>query len=251
MLTTAASKEIGMYMGSGITRSAVFIAALLVGGVASAAGAVATEFPAASEIKPPANMPAEAKAIWDKQRANASKVTPRALDSSPATNLASIPVIERSFKPMRERVEQLAKTRGSLPEHLHTPWVIPSDVSKSPLGRCTLGQATPMGVEVDGKLTGQIRVFDCSRIGPVILTEDMLNKGGMLSLASADDVNAKLLVGGIERGVIASRLVRSEDKEEMTMVRWRSGDKSVTLRVSGTQAHSLEFVQETLNNIAD
>lgn len=108
-----------------------------------------------------------------------------------------------------------------------------------------------MGVEVDSKLTGQIRVFDCPKIGPVILTEDLLSKGGMVSLASADDVNAQILVGGIERGVIASRLVRPEDKEEMTMVRWRSGDKSVTLRVSGTQAQSLEFVQEILNNISD
>lgn len=240
-----------MRKGTGIIQSALVIVALHVGSGALAAAPVATEFPAASEIKPPANMPSDAKAIWERQRAKSSRISPRALNSSPAKSLAAVPVIERSFKPMRERVEQLAKTRDTLPKHLHTPWVIPSDVSKSPLSRCTLSQVTPMGVEVDSKLTGQIRVFDCSKIGPVILTEDLLSKGGMVSLASADDVNAQILVGGIERGVIASRLVRPEDREEMTMVRWRSGDKSVTLRVSGTQAQSLEFVQEILNNISD
>ncbi|BEG78804.1 hypothetical protein [Achromobacter xylosoxidans] len=240
-----------MYKQSAVLRWAFLVGALHVGGAALGASTVATEFPAASEIKPPANMPGEAKAIWEKQRAASSKVGNRAPKSNPVESLASIAVVERSFKPMRERVEQLAQARGTLPQHLNSSWVVPADVSKGPLGRCTLGQTSPMGVEVDGKLTGQIRVFECPNIGPVILTEDLLSKGGMVSLASADDVTAKLAVGGIERGVIASRLVRPEDKEEMTMVRWRSGDKSVTLRVSGTQARSLEFVQKTLDSIAD
>lgn len=189
-------------------------------------------------------MPSEAKAIWEKQRANSRRVENRGLKSNPVKSLAAIAVVERSFKPMQERVEQLAKARGTLPQHLNSSWVVPADVSKGPLGRCTLGQTSPMGVEVDGKLTGQIRIFNCPKIGPIILTEDMLSKGGMVSHASADDVNATLAVGGIERGVIASRLIRPEDKEEMTMVRWRSGDKSVTLRVSGTRENSLEFEQK-------
>ncbi|PND31567.1 hypothetical protein C1I89_22275 [Achromobacter pulmonis] len=221
------------------------------GAVAYAAAAVPTEFPARSEIKPPANMPSDARAVWDKHQADSAKAASRTLKSSIVSDLDSLPVVERSFKPMQERIDQLAKARGTLPENLNSSWVIPADISRGLLGQCGLLQSTPSGVEVDGKLTGQIRVFSCADVGPVILSEELLSKGGMVNLTSADDVNVRISAGGIERGAIATRLVRPEDKEEMTMVRWRSGDKSITLRVAGTQKPSLDFVKKTVDGISD
>ena len=37
----------------------------------------------------------------------------------------------------------------------------------------------------------------------------------------------------------------------MTVVNWRSGDKLLTLQVTGTQAPALDFVKRTLDGIPD
>ena len=57
--------------------------------------------------------------------------------------------------------------------------------------------------------------------------------------------------GGIPRGVVASRLARPQGGPEMTVVNWRSGDKLLTLQVTGTQAPALDFVKRTLDGIPD
>ncbi|MGE8657692.1 MAG: hypothetical protein ACN6O8_13200 [Achromobacter sp.] len=167
------------------------------------------------------------------------------------SDLASVPVLQRSFKPLKARVEQLAQARHSLPARLRSSWIHPADVSKGPLSRCALQYQTPAGVEVDAKLTGLVRAYECPGMDAVILSETLLSKGGMVNLLSAEQVNVKMLAGGHPRGVVATRLVRPEDGQEMTMVRWRSGEKMMTLRVAGTQAPSLDFVRKVMESIPD
>lgn len=143
------------------------------------------------------------------------------------------------------------RARNSLPARLRSSWILPADVSKGSLNRCALQYETPSGIEVDVKLTGLIRTYQCPDMGPVILSEMLLSKGGMVNLVFAHQGNVKISAGGRRRGVVATRLVRPEDGQEMTMVRWRSGENLMTLRVAGTQASSLEFVQKAVESIPD
>ncbi|CUJ48008.1 MULTISPECIES: hypothetical protein [unclassified Achromobacter] len=221
------------------------------GGMVHAAAPVPTEFPAVGDLQPPANMPVDARKRWEERKLR--QIRPKARSAKPIvfSDLASVPVLQRSFKPLKARVEQLAQAHNSLPARLRSSWIHPADVSKGPLSRCALQCQTPAGVEVDAKLTGLVRAYECPDVDAVILSETLLSKGGMVNLLSAEQVNATMSAGGHPRGVVATRLVRPEDGQEMTMVRWRSGEKMMTLRVAGTQAPSLDFVRKVMESMPD
>lgn len=215
---------------------------------ARAAPPVATEFPAAKDIAPPPNMSAAAKGRWEERLAQlAASANPAGI----VNDLGALPVVERAFTPLDEGVEKLEQARDSLPSHLRTSWIIPADVSAGPLGRCDLRFTTPSDAEADARLTGLIRVYRCPAQGTVMLTESLLRKGGMVNLVPVERVNVRMSAGGIPRGVVASRLARPQGGPEMTAVKWRSGEKLLTLQVAGTQAPALDFVKRTLDSIPD
>jgi hypothetical protein len=233
------------------TTTALLIALLATSGFARQVQAVApipTEFPAARDITPPQNMSEAAKGRWEERLA---RLATRADPAGVANDLGALPVIERAFTSLAESVDQLDQARDSLPGHLRTSWIIPVDVSAGPLGRCDLQFTTPSGAEEEAKLTGLIRVYRCPAQGPVLLSESLLRKGGMVNLVSVEQVNVRMAAGGIPRGIIARRLVNPEGGQEMTLVQWRSGEKLLTLEVAGTQAPALDFVKRTLDSIPD
>lgn len=221
------------------------------GGTVYSAEPVLTEFPEAKDLQPPARMPEEARKRWDECKWRRARPMTRAGAPIIVNDLKSLPVSQRTFKPLKERMEQLEQAHNSLPARLRSSWIHPADVSKGPLSRCVLKYETPAGVEVDAKLTGLIRAYRCPDMGAVILSETLLSKGGVVNLLSAGQVNLKMSAGGRLRGVVATRLVRPEDGQEMTMARWRSGKKMMTLRVAGTQAPSLDFVRMVMESIPD
>lgn len=226
------------------------LTALCVPLFAASASELQTEFPEPGEIEPPVGIPAPALKEWTKRQHGAKKLS-AAQARQVAENINAVPLETKSFKPMSERLAAFAEYRKIMPVGEGQTWVQLADVSNSILGKCTVLDSVPSGVEVDNKLTGNVRAFQCPEVGPVLLKEDLLRKGGMIDLSTTASVNAHMVVGGVKRGVVFVRMIRPDHKEALTIIRWRSGDKSVTLEVQGADQRSLQFVQDVASKLVD
>lgn len=235
-------------------KNSVFLAAVLtvfcIPLFPASASDLQTEFPEPGQIEPPVGIPAPALKEWAKRQHEAKKQT-AAQTRQVVEDINVVPLETKSFKLMGARLAAFSEYRKTMPVGEGQTWIQMADVSNNVLGKCTLLDSVPSGVEVDGKLTGNVRAFQCPEVGAVLLKEDLLQKGGMVDLSTTATVNARMVVGGVKRGVVLVRMIHPEDKETLTVVRWRSGDKSVTLDVQGTGPHSLQFVQDVASELTD
>lgn len=222
--------------------------------VANAATAP-TEFPASAEIQPPDGMPEPARQIWQEQRAKQdagmSKSARVAAPLATPGALVDMPIQAHAFKTLEERLAQLDAYKRSLPDRLRDSWVHRADVGKTPLAKCTLVDSISTGAEVEGRLTGNTRAYNCATVGYVMLKEEVARKGGFVDMTSAESVNAKLAINGIDRGVVFSRMERPADGKGLSYLRWRSGDKYVTLEVSGADQKAVQYLEAVASNLPD
>jgi hypothetical protein len=222
--------------------------------VASAA-TLPTEFPASADIQAPDGMPEAARKIWQEQRATQeTRMSKSARSAAPlATSgaLVDMPIQAHAFKTLEERLAQLGTYKKSLPDRLRDSWVQRADVGKTPLAKCSLVDSIPTGAEVDGRLTANLRAYKCGAVGYVMLKEEVARKGGFIDMTSAESVNAKLAINGIDRGVVFSRMERPGDGKGLSYLRWRSGEKYVTLEVSGADLKAVKYLEAVATNLPD
>ena len=223
-------------------------------GVASATTSP-TEFPASGEIQAPDGMPEAARKIWHEQRAKQdARMSKSARLAAPLATpgaLVDMPIQSHEFKTLEERLAQLDSYKKSLPDRLRDSWVQRADVGKTPLAKCTLVDSIPTGAEVEGRLTGNMRAYDCATVGFVMLKEEVARKGGFIDMTSAESVNAKVAINGIDRGVVFSRMVRPDDGKGLSYLRWRSGEKYVTLEVSGADPKAVQYLEAVARGLPD
>jgi len=129
------------------------------------------------------------------------------------------------------------------------PAVAITDVAGSDLSNCTVLAEEVQGSLYEGKYSGWTQVFKCEGRPLVVLNDRALKHGKEHTLVSQERVNDHLVIRGVKRGVVLSRLQSSSTGNGLTTVLWRDGDKIVSLRVNDYSDGTYEWVRAVAQSI--
>jgi len=222
--------------------------------VFSSQAQVATEYPLPSELKAPSDMTPRAKEGFYKrleiikQRQDGrkqEKINPESI-----TSIQTIPIRVSRFTPLRTGVERLLNTPDMFSNKQEPPFTL-TDLSKTPLNNCETLKSIPAGPQLEKSFAGNIRFLRCPDIGTASLEETLMYSDRHAEIITRNSVNATIPVGGIKRGVIASRIRNEEGNEGITRIQWRSGDKNIVLRLEGFDDKTADHAQRIAAGFPD
>lgn len=219
--------------------SAGFVVAL-VGAAANAASE--TEFATSAELR--ATLPETARHTLDTRSA---REEPKA-----ATLQGSARDVRKTNAALQSDSEMVAtrqKYSGAGPSENAEPAVAVTDVTGSALSNCSVLAQEVQGSLYEGKYSGWTRVFKCEGRPLIVLNDRALKHGNERTLVSQERVNDHLVIRGVKRGVVLSRLHSSTTGNGLTTVLWRDGDKIVSLRVNDYSDETYEWVRTVAQSI--
>ncbi|MCV2216387.1 hypothetical protein [Thauera sp. Sel9] len=215
---------------------------------------IETEFLPPSQIKPPTSISAAAQEEFNKriklQIQNQKREKEQRPDPESVLSIQQIPVRMGNFTSLPNVAEKLLH----LPDTAFTtksPSVNIADISKTALRECELLKSLPIGGELKDSVTGNGKFFYCNSIGVVSLEESLLYSNRHVDTVNTLAVNAKIIIGGIRRGAIVSRIRNESGDDGVTRIQWRSGEKNMVIRAQGFDDKIAQHVEHIVATFPD
>lgn len=196
--------------------------------------AQSTEFPSQSEIYESGSE--MYKRMQD--RTSAREAATRS-DGPPQRQAGDINYVDARLQTDAEMMalHKILKTKA--PPDVKGSVVGPTPITGSLIEDCLEIAQADEGIAFEGKFSATRRVYQCDGHPLVSILDSALVHGPMRDVTPRERVNSKMLVQGMERGVIVSRSISTITGNGVSAITWRDSNRAVTIFVN--DASDAEF----------
>ncbi|MGB3434904.1 hypothetical protein [Achromobacter sp.] len=144
-------------------------------------------------------------------------------------------------------LHEILKTKA--PPNVKGSVVESTPIAGSLLEGCREIAQADEGLAFEGKFSATRSVYRCGEHPLISIVDSALAHGPVRDVTSLERVNSRMLIQGVERGVIVSRSVSNITGNGVSAITWRDANRAVTIFINDASEVEFDWLKQVAQSL--